>query len=259
MHSSPPARDPWIVRPRPLPHARLRLFLLPHAGAGASFFRGWVDAIPPELRVEVCAVQLPGRENRMREKPFDRWEPLVAAMSEALVPYLDLPYAVFGHSTGAMLGFELARTCRRAGRPLPAHLFPSGRPAPHLPRTLFTWDLPDDQFTESIRELGGIPDEVLQHRELMALMVPILRADMAVNELYEHREEPPLDVPITAYGGLDDPRAEREQLEAWAQHTTGAFRARFFTGDHFYLLSNRHLVLDALTRDLQEVLRTLPT
>jgi medium-chain acyl-[acyl-carrier-protein] hydrolase len=259
MHPSPPARNPWIVRPRPLPDARLRLFLLPHAGAGASFFRGWVDALPPELRVEVCAVQPPGRENRLREPPVGRWEPLVAAMAEGLVPYLDRPYAVFGHSTGAMLGFELARTCRRAGRPLPAHLFPSGRPAPHLPRMLFTYDLPDDEFIESVRELGGIPDEVLAHRELMALMLPILRADMAVNELYEHREEPPLDVPITAYGGLDDPRAEPEHLEAWAAHTAREFRARFFPGDHFYLLSDRHQVLEALTRDLQEVLSTLPT
>jgi medium-chain acyl-[acyl-carrier-protein] hydrolase len=257
MHPSPPARDPWIVRPRPLPDARLRLFLLPHAGAGASFFRGWADALPPQ--VEVCPVQLPGRENRLREPPVDRWEPLVAAMSEALVPYLDRPYAVFGHSTGAMLGFEMARSYRRSGKPLPAHLFPSGRPAPHLPRMLFTYDLPEDEFIESVRALGGIPDELLQHRELMALMLPILRADMAVNELYGHREEPPLDVPITAYGGLDDPRAQREHLEAWAQHTTGAFRTRFFPGDHFYLLTNRHLVLEALTRDLQEVLSTLPT
>jgi medium-chain acyl-[acyl-carrier-protein] hydrolase len=258
MHPTAPARDPWIVRPRPLPDAKLRLFLLPHAGAGASFFRGWADAFSPQLGVEVCAVQLPGRETRMREPPFDRWEPLVAALSEALVPHLDLPYAVFGHSTGAMVGFELARTYRRSGRPLPVHLFPSGRPAPHLPRMLFTYDLPDEGFIDSVRELGGIPEEVLAHRELMGLVLPILRADMAVNELYEYREEPPLDVPITVYGGLADPRAEVEHLEAWAQHTTAAFRTHIFPGDHFYLTTGRHQVLDTLARDLAETVRTLP-
>lgn len=230
----------------------MRLFLLPHAGAGATAFRGWADALPET--VEVCPVQLPGRENRLREPAFDRWEPLVEALSAAVAPYLDLPWAVFGHSTGAMLGYELARHQRRSGGPMPARLFPSGRRAPQLPRTEpNTWDLPEDEFIDELRLLGGVPAEVLENRELMGLVIPPLRADMAVNELYAYRAEAPLELPVTVYGGDADPRASRAELEAWGEVTTGPFQARIFPGDHFYLFGgSREAVLASLSRDLAE-------
>jgi medium-chain acyl-[acyl-carrier-protein] hydrolase len=247
--SRPDRSDRWIQRPRPVPDARLRLFCLPHAGGGATTFRGWADALPED--VDVCLVQLPGRENRIREPPFDAWEPLVHAMADAIEPLLDTPYAVFGHSTGAMLGFELARTLRAGGRPEPVHLFASGRPAPHLPRTSrTTYHLPDDEIIRELRALGGVPDEVLEHRELMEFLLPLLRADLAVNERYAFPGGDPLDAPITGYAGQDDPRAPPGEMEAWREQTRGRFRLRVFPGGHFYFRTGLAAVLRCLSEDL---------
>ncbi|HEX8696269.1 MAG TPA: thioesterase domain-containing protein [Longimicrobium sp.] len=254
--SRPGPPDPWIQHPRPRPGARLRLFCLAHAGAGASTFRGWADALP--AAVEVCPVQLPGRENRMAERSFDRMDPLVEALGPAVLRSADLPFAVFGHSNGALIGFELARRLRREGAPRPVHLFASGRRAPDVPpRTPPTHRLPDDQFLADLRTLGGIPEQVLAHTELLALLLPLLRADVALNETYEFREEPPLELPITAYTGLADARAPREDVEAWARHTARAFTVRGFPGGHFFIFSERDRVLETLARDLEGVVRGL--
>jgi medium-chain acyl-[acyl-carrier-protein] hydrolase len=247
--SAPPAPDRWIQRPRPNPGARLRLFCLPHAGGAASAFRSWAGTLPDF--VEVCPVQLPGRENRMREVPFTAWEPLVAALAEAVRPYEDRPFAVFGHSTGAMLGYELARTLRAAGRPGPVHLFASARRAPQIPHVQpTTYDLPEDALIDDLRSLGGVPEEVLAHRELMQIILPLLRADLSVNETYVHPGGEPLDVPVSAYGGTRDPRATREELEAWREQTRDRFTLRTFEGDHFYLQSDPAPVLAAVAEEL---------
>ncbi|HSU14809.1 thioesterase II family protein [Longimicrobium sp.] len=254
--STQPAKDPWIQRPRPRPEARLRLLLLPHAGGGASMFRGWTDALPPD--VEVCPVQLPGRENRMMEKAFDRMDPLVETLAGVLERWRDLPYAVFGHSNGAAVGFELARRARRTGTPGPVHLFASGRRAPDIPSRLpDVAALPDAEMIEELSRLGGIPREVTQHPELMQLLLPLLRADMALIETYEFREEPPLPIPITVYTGLSDPRVTMDEAEAWARHTAAGYRIRTFPGDHFYLAGGSGSVLAALSADLRGVIAGL--
>jgi medium-chain acyl-[acyl-carrier-protein] hydrolase len=246
--SNPSSR--WIQRPRPLPDARVRLFCIPHAGGGASTFRPWLSEVPGF--VELCPVQLPGRENRMRETPFSHWEPLVSELASAAEPYLDMPYAIFGHSTGAMLGFELSRTLRAAGRPEPIHLFASARNAPHLPlERPPTHALPHDELVDDLRRMGGVPEEVLEHRELMELLLPLLRADLSVNETYRYPGGEPIDTPITAFGGTDDPRASPAGLDAWREHARGAFACRLFPGDHFYLHPNRAELLAAIGSALE--------
>jgi medium-chain acyl-[acyl-carrier-protein] hydrolase len=250
--STRPTTDRWITRPRPLPRARLRLFCLAHAGGGASAFRGWADALPPD--VEVCPVQLPGRENRIGEPAFDRLEPLVAALAQAVDPWLDLPFALFGHSNGALIGFELARLLRSRGRPGPRHLFASGRRAPDLPADRAPIRaLPEGEFLAELQELGGLPPALLEHRELLELLVPTLRADVAIHETYDFAEAPPLECGITAYGGVADPKVSRAQLEAWGRHTAGPFVMREFPGGHFYLQEDRPAVLRTLSADLHPV------
>ena len=250
------ASDRWITWPRPNPRARLRLFCIAHAGGGASSFRGWADALPPQ--VEVCPVQLPGRENRVVEPAFDRLEPLVEALANAVDPLLELPFAVFGHSNGALIGFELARTLRARGRPGPVHLFASGRRAPDLPADRPpTHHLPDPEFLEELQQLGGIPTQLLEHQELLSLLLPALRADVTIHETYAYREGAPLDCPITAYGGLVDPRVSREQLQAWGRHTRAGFLLRMFPGGHFYLHDDRAAVLPVLSSDLHGTLSIL--
>lgn len=244
----------WITRPRPRPGAPLRLFCLPHAGGGASAFRAWADVLPAE--VEVCPVQLPGREARMAEPAIDRMEPLVEALSDALRPFDEEPFALFGHSNGALVAFELARRLRREGRYGPVHLFASGRRAPDVPSPRPpVAHLPDDEFLADLREMGGTPAEVLAHPELMRILLPLLRADVRVNETYVFTEEEPLACPVTAYGGLLDPKASREDVEAWRRHTAGAFTVRFFPGDHFFVFTQRDLVLRTLATDLHEIFR----
>lgn len=248
--SSPNQR--WLAYREPNPRARLRLFCFPYAGGGASVYRGWAASLPGDL--EVCPVQLPGRESRLRDQPYTHLEPLVQALADVLPPYLDLPFVFFGHSLGSLVAFELARELRRRGAALPLHLFASGRRAPHLPpREEPIHDLPEPEFIEKLRELNGTPEEVLQHAELMRLLVPILRADFAVNETYVFVPEEPLDCGISAFGGLGDEEVTREDLAAWREHSRGRFRLRMLPGDHFFLHGGRDLVTEALARDLAEI------
>ena len=255
MNPSPLAAARWLAYREANPRARMRLFCLPYAGGGASAYRGWAAALPSE--VEVCPVQLPGRESRLREPPFARPEPLVQALVDALAAHLDLPFACFGHSMGAMLAFELARELRRRGGPLPLHLFVAGRRAPQVPpREEDIHDLPEPEFVARLRELNGTPEEVLQHAELMRLLIPVLRADFSVNETYTFRPEEPLDLGISAYGGLGDAEVSREDLVGWSEHGRGPFRLRMLPGDHFFLHSARDLLTESVARDLADIIRT---
>jgi medium-chain acyl-[acyl-carrier-protein] hydrolase len=230
----------------------MRMFCLPYAGGGASIYRGWGASLPAD--VEVCPVQLPGRESRMREAPIVRSEPLTQAIADAIQPYMNLPFVFFGHSMGAALGFELARELRRRGQPLPLHLFVSGRRAPQLPaREEPIWALPEPEFLVKLRELNGTPEEVLQHEELMKLLIPILRADFQVNETYEFTPEEPFDFGISAFGGLGDEDVTRDDVAAWQEHTRGRFRMRMLPGDHFFIHGSKDMVLEAVARDLAEI------
>jgi medium-chain acyl-[acyl-carrier-protein] hydrolase len=246
----------WLVCPKPNPQARLRLFCFPYAGGNAMIYRQWQASLPPS--VEVCAVQLPGRGKRIQERPFDRLQPLINAAARALLPFFDKPFAFLGHSMGGLISFELARQLRRDSNRMPAHLFVSGRRAPQLPsREAPTYDLPEAEFLDALRRLEGTPAGVLQQPELMQLMLPLLRADFAVCETYAYTDEPPLDCPISAFGGLQDSDVERGQLEAWTAQTTAATRVRMFPGDHFFINSQQPLLLRALTHDLHQLIAAL--
>lgn len=241
---------PWLVRMKPRSQARRRLLCVPYAGVGPSAFRRWGEALPPDI--EVGVVHLPGRESRLREAPFTRIEPLVDAASAALRRYIDLPFAMFGHSMGALVAFELARRFRDEGWGTPSHLFVSGRRAPHLPpRHPVITHLPDGEFVQEIRRrYNGIPDEVLRHPDLLVLLVPGLRADLSVVETYAHRPGPPLGCPIAAFGGLADPEATEAELAGWRQQTTGTLSVQMFPGGHFFLQSAH----EELTRIVREEL-----
>ncbi len=247
-------RGAWLVSPKPNPRARLRLFCLPYAGGGAHIFRGWADSLPPS--VEVSALQLPGRGTRLMEPPLTRMSPLIEAIAQALRPRLDKPFAFFGHSMGAMVGFELARALRREHHLEPAHLFVSGCHAPQIPDPNPIHALPEIEFLRELRRLNGLPEEVLENTELLQLMLPTLRADCMITETYAYTEEPPLRCPLTAFGGLQDPLVGRAHLEPWRDETRGTFTLRMLPGDHFFVHTAEELLLQTLHRELHAVVGT---
>jgi medium-chain acyl-[acyl-carrier-protein] hydrolase len=202
----------------------------------------------------VVPVHLPGRGNRFTEPALTRSDALVEQLASELEPFLDVPFAFFGHSMGAMLAFELARRLRAGGGPLPEHLLVSGRRAPQRPRDKRELhSLPEDEFREELRSLNGTPDELLEHPELMELFSPILRADFELCETYAFHEDAPLDVPISAFGGLEDKDVSREDLTAWKEHTRGPFRLRMFPGGHFFLNGARQQLIHAVSEDLMRL------
>jgi medium-chain acyl-[acyl-carrier-protein] hydrolase len=239
----------WLPSFKEKPDAQLRLFCFPYAGGNAASFRTWPNAFPSST--QVLAVQLPGRGERLSEPTFKDLLDMVQVLGPALSPYFDKPFAFFGHSMGALISFELTRWLRRTGGPLPVHLFVSGRRAPQVPDEEPTsYNLPEPEFIQRLRELNGTPQEVLDHPELMQLMVPLLRADFSVCETYQYESQPPFDIPITAFGGLDDVEVSREKLEPWRSHTTASFSLHTFPGDHFFIHSSQNDIIRIVNKKL---------
>lgn len=232
----------------PNSETRLRLFCFPYAGAGASVFREWANGFPAEI--EVIPVQLPGRESRIREAPLRRVEALVEILIGDFAN-MDLPFAFFGHSMGALVSYELARKLRGDGKRAPVHLFVSARRAPSIPDDREPLHkLGDTELLEKLREFRGTPEEMFRYPELISFWLQILRADLESCEMYVYTDAAPLDCPISAFGGLEDPHVSREELLAWRDETTGSFRLHMFPGDHFFLHRCREMLLRVIAGDL---------
>lgn len=242
---------PWIIRPRPNPGAALRLVCFPYGGAGSSVFRQWPAALPET--VELLAIELPGRETRMREPRFERLGPLVAALTDAVAPRIDAPFAIYGHSLGSLVGFGFARELRRRGLPAPRHLFVSGRRAPQLPERSALATLTDREFVAALRRMGGIPDVVFAEPDLLAWYLPIIRADIRISELEVIADDAPLACPITAFGGLTDDLAAPAEIVAWRSQTSAAFDHELFTGGHFFIQTARDQFLESLAQRLSRI------
>ncbi|WP_371539913.1 alpha/beta fold hydrolase [Streptomyces sp. NBC_01023] len=222
----------WTGRPGPA--AGRTLVCLPYAGGGPQTYQGWETSLP--AATSVLAVTPPGRGRRFAE-PLCRDIPsLVEPLARELAAALDGPYTLFGHSLGATVAFELCREVRRIGFRPPASLVVSGRQAPDLPWTERPISgLPDADFTDALRDLGGTPEAVFGQPELMGLLMPSLRADFAIVESYRYLDEAPLDVPILALAGTRDQRATEDRMSGWARQTSASFTLRTVDGGHFFV------------------------
>jgi medium-chain acyl-[acyl-carrier-protein] hydrolase len=244
----------WVTCFETNPQARLRLFCFPYAGRGASVYRSWAKELPKD--VEVCAIQPPGRETRHREPPITHLSTLIQMLLPALRVLLDRPFAFYGHSMGGLLSFEAARQLRRLGAPAPQCLFISSSRAPQLsaPHPSIH-DIPDPAFIAELnRRFNGIPPEIANEPTLLKLFVPLLRADIALLETYKYSPDRPLDCPIFAFGGTEDQEVSPESLDGWRVHTNHSYTSRRLAGGHFFLNSQRPLLLQHLSRDLRALL-----
>lgn len=226
------------------------MFCFPYAGGGASIFQTWPAQLPRQ--VEVCAVQLPGRENRLKEAPFTKLEPLVEYLLDVLHPYLDKPFALFGHSMGAIIAFKFAHQVRRKYKLTPVHLFASAREAPSVPlnRNPPFFRLSKSTFIERLRDLKGTPEELLDNPELLDVLLPVLRADFEIDETYVHTPSELLDCPISTFRGTQDTLATYDEVAAWRTESNGTFTLRSLPGGHFFIQTAKELFLQILSYDL---------
>ncbi|TDP95159.1 thioesterase II family protein [Labedaea rhizosphaerae] len=228
-----------------------QLFCLPFAGGAAAAFRQWSPELPASI--ELLPVQLPGRERRLAEDP----DFAIADLAEAIVRRADRPFGIYGHSMGGRVAFEVVRELRRTGAPLPVLLAVGGSRAPHLPLTgalSGVSALPDDEMFTALTEAGGTPAELLEHRELMTLFAPMIRADFRRLDEYVFTDEPPLPVPIIAFHGTSDDLVEIEDVVAWERHTSAGFTLHEVPGGHFFLREgHRARLLEPLAKRLLEL------
>lgn len=243
-----------------LPHAplasscALRLFCFPYGGGSSVIFRRFQEALPED--VQVCAVELPGRGRRFSEPPFSELPRLTDAALSALSPYFDRPFALFGHSMGALIAFELARGVLARGVAGPEHLFLSAYAAPSVVRPrIFDDALSDDAVLELLRAHGGTDESFFRNEELRRALMPVLRADLSLLEGHEYAGMPPLACDITAFGGAEDDGTTKRDLLPWRKETLGAFRLHLVPGDHFFINSDPSPMLAIVARTLRAVLR----
>lgn len=243
-----PAREPWFPFSKPKPTARLRLFCLPPAGGGARLFRAWHHLLPDEI--EVWPVQFPGREERVKESPFSQMAALVPAAASAVLPHLGRPFAIFGHSMGGLVGFELARQLRRLGAPQPFHLFVSASRPPDLRDSDKHHLLSDQELGVELCKLEGLPRELSSEPEFMRMLLPIFRADASITETYAYEPEAPLSCALTTLAGAADERVSAGEMAGWKAYTEGRFNTAVCPGGHDFLTKANAAVVSTIAREL---------
>jgi medium-chain acyl-[acyl-carrier-protein] hydrolase len=246
----------WVRCPRPNPDAGLRLVCLPYSGGRASAFNGLAAELPGD--VELRAIELPGHGRRLTEAPLTRLRPLVEQLTDVLAERVRPPFVLLGYSVGALIGFETVREFTRRGWPGPSALFVAAARAPHLRSSRPPLhELSRADLVDGLHRLAGHHNALLDNDELVDIMLPVLRADLGLDESYAHQRGDPLDCPIAAFGGSEDWSVPRASLEAWRQHTTSDFSATVLPGGHFFIDSARGLFAEALAAEIERLKESL--
>lgn len=219
--------------------SNIKLFCFPFAGGAAASYNPWKPLL--DKSIEMRAIELAARGRRMREANYDSIDDAAVDVFSIIKDELtEGPYALYGHSMGSMIAFELTYKIIRSGLPAPMHLILSGRAAPQVSREnkRCLHHLSDEDFKKQLLEMGGTPREFFEHPELLELFLPILKSDFRLTETYVHPEkDAPLDIDITVLSGNSD-EDSLEEVEAWRVHTTGKCDIHHFKGDHFFIFEH---------------------
>lgn len=235
--------------------ADVRLFCFHHAGGAAARFREWPDQLP--RTIEPIAVQLPGRADRLRERPHDAMAPLVHEVVEVIEPLLDGPFAFYGLSMGGKVSWALAHALRDKGYRQPSALYLTNVAAPGSREGRENWNIGDDELLDYLRKMGGTPPELFAEPKLLAALLPTLRADLTVVDAYRYRPATPLDVPIRAFAAEDDPEGALERMAGWRAETTMEFGLEVVPGGHFLDPAGERKVVTGVVDDLERRLALL--
>jgi len=239
----------WLINAIPK-HAPIRLFCFHYAGGGASCFSGWTNLFGDD--VAVCPVQLPGREGRFRELRITSFNDLIDELYEQLTPYLEQPYAFYGHSLGGLIAYALTHKLYAARLTLPLILFVGAHRAPHIPYPFpccSTMSLSELKTFLSLFE--GIPESILKNEEWMKVLLGLIRDDLLLCESYEHHSRELLPCPIYAFGGNSDRIVSKFEILAWRQHTIKEFRSYFYPEGHFFIKSQRTQLINVIRLAIQ--------
>lgn len=246
--AQPPSRnEKWIRRFQPSPDAAVRLVCLPHAGGSASFFFSTARALAPA--VDVLAVQYPGRQDRRDEPCLESLPKLADLITEEILPWADRPLALFGHSMGATLAYEIAHRLEDR-QTVPAALFVSGRNAPDRTRQENLHLLDDDQLVKELAKIDGTDPSILADEEIMRMSLGPIRGDYRALAAYRWEPREPLHIPLHAHIGDADSKVSSEGAQAWQDHTTGPFTLTTYTGGHFYLNDHAPQLLESISTSL---------
>lgn len=236
----------WLIC-QPQASTRIRLFCFSYAGGNAVNYIPWQNTL--DTSIEICAVQLPGRGSRLMEIPYTEFTPLIEKLAQVLFDQNNalLPFSFFGHSLGGLIAFELTKYCMRHLLPIPRHLFVSSCAAPqHRKPSQNLYKLSDSALIETLRSYNGTPPEILENRELMALVLPAIRADFSLAENYQYTPDQLLEIPITVLAGKRDNRILPEQVDGWKKETIHSCHAHWFDGDHFFINSQQQAVINCI-------------
>jgi len=235
----------WITCPHPKLEARVRLYCLPFAGGGASIYNSWGKLLGSDI--EVCPIQLPARENRYSENAYTNAELLAGVLAEKLKIHSHKPFAIYGHSMGALLAFELTRALQRNFGLIPEHLILGAHRAAHLPRNRQELHrLPDPLFIEKLSKLGGFPAEVLSSSELMQFLMPTLKSDFELCETYQFKKSELLNCTIHCFAGKHDIEASPDVMSQWKIHTNKNTISHVFDAGHFFIKSHQNELLEKI-------------
>ncbi len=249
--------DKWVIRTKVVESPRMRLFCLPYFGGGASIFTSWHEYLPGDI--EVCAIQMPGREERGDERPYDDINELVAKIAEVIEPLLTTPVAFYSHSSGAGITFELARYLRREHDVIPTAFMVGGWRAPHLDSPFEILDSISDEevyleknivkIKDHMRTLD-VPDSVIDNEEVFNEMLPSLRADILLGKRYTYYEEAKFECPVIAFAGSDDTVFTEQQVRAWEDQAGGEFKFVTVQGGHLFCRDNKEGLLELMSAEL---------